>query len=456
MSVPEAASTLGPLLSSLLGESLPVRLRFWDGSTLGGHGAPATVVVASPRALRRLVFAPSELGLARAYVAGELDVEGDLDAVLSLHDRVAPPRQRAKVRLGLRRFAALLVAAARLGALGAPPRPPAEEVRLSGRRHSRRRDARAIAHHYDLSNDFYRLVLGPTMAYSCAYFVTHETSLDDAQAAKHELVCRKLGLRAGDRLLDVGCGWGAMVLHAARRYGVRATGITLSNAQAELARRRAEAEGLEDLVDIRVQDYREVNDGPYDAVSSIGMYEHVGLTRLREYFERLFALLRPEGRLLNHGISRPPSIGRFGPRSFVSRYVFPDGELHEVGTVVATAERAGFEVRDVESLREHYVHTLRSWVANLEAHFDEAVALVGAARARTWRLYMAGAARSFAEGRTSVHQVLAVRPGPRGESGMPPTRAAWLGVPTASPDGLGPSQAASGTPQTVRHRAVAP
>jgi cyclopropane-fatty-acyl-phospholipid synthase len=416
------ASHMEALVRALVPGQLAVSIRAWDGSTLGPAAAPATVIVNSPRALRRIAWAPNELGLGRAYVAGELDIEGDVYAALSLRDGVAEPDEPARVK-GSRRAA--LGAARRLGALGRPLPPPPEEARLSGRRHSKERDAAAIAHHYDVGNEFYRLVLGPTLTYSCAYFEGDDVDLDAAQSAKYALICRKLGLAPGMRLLDVGCGWGGMVLHAARHHGVTAVGVTLSRAQQELAAKRVADAGLTDRVDIRYEDYRDIDDGPYDAISSIGMFEHVGLERLAEYFECLYALLRNEGRLLNHGISRPVGEGgrpKFDPNSFIDRYVFPDGELHEVGAVVSAMQTQQFEVRDVESLREHYARTLRHWVANLETHWAEAVALVGEARARIWRLYMAASALNFEAGRTSIHQILGVKAGPAGVSAMPLTR----------------------------------
>jgi cyclopropane-fatty-acyl-phospholipid synthase len=269
-------------------------------------------------------------------------------------------------------------------------------------------------------------VLGPTITYSCAYFASEEMSLDEAQEAKYELVCRKLGLGPDMRLLDVGCGWGGMVLHAAREHGVRAVGVTLSRQQHELAQKRIAEAGLADRVEVRFQDYRDIDDGPYDAISSIGMFEHVGVSRLNEYFADLYALLVPEGRLLNHAISRPPGPSAFDKHSFIERYVFPDGELHEVGSVVSAIQNNGFEARDVESLREHYARTLRHWVTNLETKWDDAVAAAGEARARVWRLYMAGSAMNFEAGRTNIHQVLAVKPDPSGRSGMPSTRRDWL------------------------------
>jgi cyclopropane-fatty-acyl-phospholipid synthase len=374
-----------------------------DGTLLGPAEAKAHLLVRSPDALRRIVTAPGELGFARAYVAGELELEGDVYAALpALQDL---PSVRALARHWL-------AAARAVGLRGLRPLPaPAEEAHLRGRRHTRQRDAAAISHHYDVSNAFYRLLLGPSLTYSCAIFEDAATTLEEAQAAKHELVCRKLGLRHGMRLLDVGCGWGSLVLHAAARHGVDAVGVTISARQAELARERVAEAGLADRIEIRLADYRDVRDGPFDAISSIGMFEHVGLSRLGIYFERLHALLRPGGRLLNHGIAKPagsrPPIRR---STFVGRYVFPDGELHEVGAVVSAIQKAGFEVRHSESLREHYALTLRAWVRNLEARWDDAVGEVGAARARIWRLYMAGSALGFEAGRLQVHQVLAVRP----------------------------------------------
>jgi cyclopropane-fatty-acyl-phospholipid synthase len=400
-----AADTLAPLIHRLIGDDLPLRVRFWDGSSLGPDDAAATIVVRTPRALRRIATAPGELGLGRAYVSGEIDLEGDLQSVLELGDR------RPDFRLGPAGWARAVRAVAGAGAFR-PVRlpPPPEEARLRGRRHTRQRDAAAIFHHYDISNDFYGLVLGPSMTYSCAYFASPWSSLEDAQTDKHELICRKLRLQPGERILDVGCGWGTLAIHAASRFGVSVVGVTLSRRQAELAGKRVAEAGLGDLVQIRLQDERDVDDGPYDAIASVGMFEHVGAERLSEYFRHLYALLRPQGRLLNHGISRPPGKrSRFVRRGFIDRYVFPDGELHEVGAVVSEMQRCGFEVRDVESLREHYALTLRRWVSNLEANSTQAIGLVGEGRYRVWRLYMAAAARNFEAGRTQVHQILAVR-----------------------------------------------
>ena len=400
------------LVREVLGDALPVRLEAYDGTAVGPEDSPATIIIRSPDAIRRIVTSPGELGFARAYVTGDLDVDGDIFEALSLRDRIPDVKLQPKQ----------LVRAARMIGLSdlRPLPPPPEEARLRGRRHSKQRDAAAIAHHYDVGNDFYRLVLGPSLTYSCAVFERDDASLEEAQAAKYELICRKLGLRPGMRLLDVGCGWGGMVMHAAANHGVTAVGVTLSRAQQELGSKRIADAGLSDKVEVRYQDYRDVRDGPYDAISSIGMFEHVGMHRTAEYFGNLFTLLRPGGRLLNHAIARPPSKQtRLAPRSFVARYVFPDGELLEVGKTISAMQQAGFEVRHSEGLREHYARTLRHWVANLEANWDEAVRLVGQSRARIWRLYMAASACNFEAGRTQIHQVLGVRLHPDGRSDLP-------------------------------------
>ncbi|MFF4339493.1 class I SAM-dependent methyltransferase [Kitasatospora sp. NPDC001540] len=429
------AQQLVGAVEDLLGRPVPLRVRAWDGSQAGPAGAP-TVVLRNRRALRRLLWAPGELGLARAYVSGDLELAPDTDLyeVLAAVTAFAEDPAALRPRIGPRDYLGapgrrLLTTALRLGAVGPNPAPPVEEVRhRRGRVHSRRRDRAAISHHYDVGNDFYRLVLGPSMVYSCAYWEPAAKSLEDAQAAKLDLICRKLGLRPGMRLLDVGCGWGSLVLHAARHYGVHAVGVSISTEQVALARQRVAEAGLADRIEIRLQDYREVPDSPFDAVSSVGMAEHVGSAQYLVYARHLYELLAPGGRLLNHQIARRPlppgEEYRLSP--FIDRYVFPDGELSPVGTTVSRLEEAGFEVRDVEALREHYGRTLREWVANLEAHWPEAVALVGRGRARVWRLYMAASAVSFEQNHIGINQVLAVRPTPAGASGLPPTRPQWL------------------------------
>jgi cyclopropane-fatty-acyl-phospholipid synthase len=409
---------------------LPLAVRWWDGSETRYGDPDAMIVVRSPHALRRLLYQPNELGLSRAFVAGEIDVDGDIFSLLDPPADASGPRRRVDARTAV----ALWRAAVRLNAVGWPIVPPPEEARLAGRLHSRRRDAQAISHHYDVGNEFYRLVLGDTLTYSCGYWPRSEMTLDESQDAKHELICGKLGLRPGARLLDVGCGWGGLVIHAARTFGVSAVGVTLSHEQERLARERVAAAGVADRVEIRRQDYRELRNVSFDAISSVGMFEHVGAAQTGEYFGRLCALLAPGGRLLNHAISRPSGTGATAIRrnSFMARYVFPDGELLEVGAAVSAMQNAGIEVRDVESLREHYARTLRAWVANLERHHKDAEALVGAPRVRIWRLYMAASAVAFERNRLSIHQVLAVRPEGNGTSRMPPTRD-WI-TPTAPVD----------------------
>ncbi len=417
---------LRPLLVSLLGLDTPVRVELWDGSAFGPTDPVGTLVVRSPDALRRMLWAPGELGLARAYVGGDLDVEGELIGVLTAL-RSAPLRSGRTMTAAM---PALARGAKAVGAIGGPIPPPPEEARPRGRRHSKERDAQVVRHHYDVGNDFYELVLGPAMTYSCARFSRDGITLADAQADKHELICRKLGLheprvhKRMPRLLDVGCGWGSLAIHAATHHGASVVGITISKEQAVRARERVAAAGVADQVEIRLQDYRDLGGERFDAIASVGMFEHVGKQRMEEYFTVLRGLLSERGRLLNHAISSVHG-SRLPRRSFTYRYVFPDGELLDVADVVGAMESAGFEVRDVESLREHYALTLRAWVANLEASWHQAVQLVGDARARVWRLYMAGSAVGFDDGGVNLHQVLGVLPSPDGTSGMPRTRDGW-------------------------------
>ncbi|MER5214644.1 cyclopropane-fatty-acyl-phospholipid synthase family protein [Streptomyces sp. NPDC002838] len=432
--MPHAAPRLKSLVEQLLGTPLPVRIRAWDGSQAGPPGAP-TLVVRNRRAVRRLLWKPGELGLARAWVAGDLDIEGDLYAALDLMAGLVWERgEDARTLTQALRDPEVRAAARGLFALAGPPLPPApprEEVRRPRRHlHTKRSDKRAISHHYDVGNDFYEIVLGPSMVYSCAYWPAPESeggTLETAQRDKLELISRKLDLKPGRRLLDVGCGWGSMAIHAAREHGVRVVGITLSQEQAAYARKRVADEGLTDRVEIRVQDYRDVTDGPYDAISSIGMAEHVGADRYLEYATDLHHLLKPGGRLLNHQIARRPERDEsaYQVDEFIDAYVFPDGELAPVGTTVTQLERAGFEVRDVESIREHYALTLRRWVANLEADWARAVRLTSPGRARVWRLYMAASALAFERSRIGVNQVLAIRTPESGDSGMPLRSRTW-------------------------------
>ncbi|PNH86187.1 cyclopropane-fatty-acyl-phospholipid synthase family protein [Arthrobacter sp. AFG20] len=425
---PKLAKALGIVLGT--GESgtgeIPIRLRAWDGSEAGPEDAPL-IEFTSRRALRRILWSPGQLGLSRAYVAGEITAHGDIFeafAALSSAGKFAQPGPFSP--LTPREVWTLLKTGARLGAVGPNPAPPPEEARVEkhGRRHSRKRDAAAISHHYDVGNDFYRLVLGPSLVYSCAVWSDEGISLEEAQEEKLDLVCRKLGLQPGQRLLDVGCGWGSFALHAAERYGVTVVGITISTEQAELVRKRVAEAGLTDRVDIRVQDYRDVNDGPYDAISSVGMSEHVGREQLNRYVSQLHGLLRPGGRMLNHAISWNAGPTEDDPNSFLPRYVFPDGQMLSLSELMTALEGGGFEVLDVEALRRHYALTLRAWVKNLEEQWDEAVRLTSEGRARVWRLYMASSALGFEGGLTGVNQVLVRKAG--GEE--PPLRLrTWAG-----------------------------
>jgi len=423
-----AADRVALLLEHLLGAPPPLRIRTWDGTQAGPADGP-TLVVRSRRAVRRLLWNPDEIGFGRAWVAGEIDLEGDLEEALARLETIGRDlATRRHLTPGER--ADVLRAAVMLGAVGPAPKPPPEEIALSGDKHSRSRDRVAVTHHYDVGNEFYEIVLGPSMAYSCAYWARPDDAdytLQDAQRDKLELICRKLGLIPGMRLLDVGCGWGSLVIHAAEIHGVEAVGITLSQEQAEYARKRVFEAGLSDRVDIRVQDWRDLTDDPFDAIASVGMAEHLGAERWGEYARTLHDLLVPGGRLLNHQIVRRPGPRRSG-RSFIDAYVFPDGELLPIGDVVNAIEGGDLEVRDVESLREHYARTLRRWVANLEGQWDRAVELAGVGRARVWRLYMTASALSFDAGRIGVAQVLAVRRHGDGASGLPATRTSWLGM----------------------------
>jgi cyclopropane-fatty-acyl-phospholipid synthase len=389
-----------------------VGFRAYDGSSAGPVNADVTLEIRSPRAVQYLASAPSQLGLARAYVSGDLEIVGDAYTalsrlypigwdIISWSDRVALVRQFAPKAIHR-------------------PAPPPQERTLNGRRHSKNRDADAIHHHYDVSNRFYSWVLGPSMAYTCAVFPTADASLETAQEEKFDLVCRKLGLGPGMRLLDVGCGWGGMVMHAVKHYGVKAIGVTLSEQQALYGQESIEQAGLTGQAEIRFSDYRDIAESGFDAVSSIGLTEHIGRANYPSYFSFLYAKLRPEGRMLNHTITRPHDnwVSHFR-KSFINRYVFPDGELSGPSQVMTAMNAAGFEIRHEENLREHYALTLKHWCANLEDHWDEAVAEAGLGTARVWRLYMAASRLGFDIDMIQLHQMLGVKLGPGGSSGMP-------------------------------------
>ena len=384
----------------------PFAVEFWDGTSLPateGDGDGPTFGVRSPKAIAQALRAPGQLGIGRAYATGELTVS-DLDAVMRVLDGWRPSAPDARTQ------ARLVAAALRGCGLTLPPPIPDAELRPSGKRHARERDARAVRHHYDVSNEFFGLFLDDSMTYSCAIFSRGAATLEEAQEAKRELICSKLGLRAGERVLDVGCGWGSWPIHAATRHGVEVVGITLSEPQARVARQRAEEAGVADRVEIRVADYRDLAGETFDAIASIGMVEHVGEVQIDTYARQLFARLRPGGRLLNHGIARlrhsDPAAGPFS-----ERYVFPDAEPLHLSRVELALERAGFESEHVEGFRADYAETLRHWAHRLDARLDEAVRLAGEERVRVWRLYLRAARNGFETGFTSVYQVRAQRPG---------------------------------------------
>jgi cyclopropane-fatty-acyl-phospholipid synthase len=414
------AGQLAELIETVVGAPPPIRIRAWDGSEAGVTGPDVPVVIVrSSRALRRLLFCPGELGLARAFVSGDLDFEGDLADGLRRFRRLA--QGRPPVRVGVAQRWGSLRLGLRLGALGTPPRPPRSEARLSGKLHTRPRDREAIAHHYDFGNNFYQLLLDPRMVYSCAYWAQPPGEkpgygLVEAQRDKLDLVCRKLELAGGSRLLDVGCGWSSLIVHAGSDYQARATGVTLSAQQRAFGRERINDLGLADRVEARLLDYRELTagglDSGFDAVSSLEMGEHVGERDYPTYARTLFQMVRPGGRLLLQQMSRGAGGADASPGGgpFIERYIAPDMHMRPLGDTVALVERAGFEVRDVQAMREHYVWTVRCWLDTLHERREEVVALVGDEQYRVWQLYLTGAALAFEENRMGVHQILAVRP----------------------------------------------
>jgi cyclopropane-fatty-acyl-phospholipid synthase len=424
----EQTVSIGEAVSRLVPDGLPFRFTAYDGSTAGPADAPIGLHLRSERGLSYLLTAPGDLGLARAYVAGDLVVEGahpgdPYDGLVllmgKLRFKVPPPAELVRIVRGLG-----------LGHLKPPPPPPEEHLPrwrriLEGVRHSRERDAAAIHHHYDVSNRFYEMVLGPSMTYTCAVFPHEEATLEEAQAEKYDLVCRKLGLRPGLRLLDIGCGWGGMVRHAAREYGVSALGVTLSQRQADWARAAIEREGLAGRAEVRHGDYRDVAEAGFDAVSSIGLTEHIGVRNYPAYFEFIRSRLRPGGRVLNHSITRRVNTARAETGAFIDRYVFPDGELTGSGRIITEMQDVGLEVRHEENLREHYALTLKGWCANLREHWDECVTEVGIGTARVWGLYMAGSRVAFERNEIQLHQVLASRTDAHGNSGFA-LRPTWL------------------------------
>ena len=413
---------IGTALERLMARGMPFRFSAYDGSVAGPADAPIHLRLHNERGLSYLLTAPGDLGMARAYVAGDLELEGvhpgnPYDALVHLQNnlrfRVPTPAEAMKLArgIGLSHFV--------------PPEPPVQEALprwrrlIEGFRHSRTRDAEAIHHHYDVSNRFYEMVLGPSMTYTCACFPTEDATLEEAQAFKYDLVCRKLGLRPGMRLLDVGCGWGGMVRHAARLYGVHVVGVTLSREQAAWGQQAVEREGLADLAEVRFGDYREVTDTGFDAVSSIGLTEHIGVRNYPAYFSFLRDRLVPGGRLLNHCITRADNQARTKFGAFVERYVFPDAELASPGRVMSAVHDAGLEVHHSENLRQHYALTLAAWNRNVVANWDDCVAEAGIGRARVWGLYIAASRLGFERNWLQLHQVVATHNGPQGENGYP-------------------------------------
>lgn len=430
-----AASRCRAVLTALFGEpgQRTFDVRFWDGTV--DHGAnpnpPYTLVLNRPAALRRMLLPPNELSIVETYIAGDVDIDGSMEAASGLAEAIG---ERLRSPIAIAKLIRLVV-----GLPGqaeddlADMRFP-EHARKLGQRHTPVRDAAAIQFHYDVGNDFYKLWLDRRMIYSCAYFRSADDSLEVAQEAKLDLICRKLRLKPGERLLDIGCGWGALIIHAAEHYGVDATGITLSENQASLARERIEKAGLGDRCRVAIRDYRTLTEGDgFDKISSVGMVEHVGLSHLPVYFASAYRALRPGGLFMNHGIvslseARPRPVGErifrkfWRADAFIDKYVFPDGKLTATHDVISAADGAGFEVRDVESLREHYAMTLRHWVSSLEEKRDDAIALVGNHTFRVWRLYMAASANAFTKAAINILQTLLAKPDARGHSNIPLTR----------------------------------
>jgi len=424
----DAAAGTTALLSAVLGppEGWGIGVRLWDGSRLGPHDAPATIVLRHSWSLRHMLWPPGDTAAGEAFVFGDVDVEGSLEAVFGALMPVLERERRPAHLLRLMRL---------VWRLPAPPTPPERRHASAptGAAHSKDRDREVVRHHYDLPVEFYRLWLDRRMQYSCGYFERPDADLDTAQEAKLAHICRKLRLRPGDRLLDIGCGWGGLLEYAVSHYGVRGLGVTLSQPQTDEANARFSRAGLSDAVHAEVLDYRDLQ-GEFDAIASVGMAEHVGAANLHQYFSKALALLRPGGLFLNHAISAAWSEPRRRRESgFIQRYVFPDGELVPISTMLAEAERAGFEVRDVENLREHYATTLRHWVGRLEAAHERAALAADEVVYRIWRLYMSGCAYNFDRGALGICQSLLHKP-TGGPSALPPTRADWYAAAgTATP-----------------------
>lgn len=401
-------------VSSLFGEAVPIKFSAFDGSAAGNLDSSNVLEIKSLLALRYILSHPGDLGLARAYITNHLDIRGDIhQTLLALKEFIKQPIPVD----GLAKLAKAVGPAAVVR-----PDLPAEEAPPRYRRgllHSLTRDRSAVQHHYDVSNNFYSMILGPTMVYSCAVFDSEQSTLETAQMEKIDLICRKLDLKPGMKLLDVGCGWGTLALHAAKEYGVKAVGVTLSRNQLELAQSRVSQANLQESVEIRLQDYREVTETDYDAISSVGMSEHVGNSKLNLYFKQLHERIKDQGRILNHCITRPTSLQRARTGAFIDRYIFPDGELTAPSRVVQAMHDSGFELRHSENLREHYAKTLGKWCENLQANWAEAVAEVGENRARIWNLYMSLSQIGFESNSIQIHQFLGVENNAAGQNNLP-------------------------------------
>ncbi|MGI8523146.1 MAG: class I SAM-dependent methyltransferase [Nocardioides sp.] len=413
--------TIAEAFDSLLRDGTPVHFTAYDGSSAGPEDSPFSLELVNARGLSYLLTAPGDLGLGRAYVSGDLRVHGVNEG--DPYDGLVTMKRHLKFRAPTAAEALRIVNGLGWSHLRPPPPPPQEHLprwrrMMEGLRHSMNRDAEVIHHHYDVSNAFYELVLGPSMTYTCAVFPTADATLEEAQAAKYDLVCRKLDLQPGQRLLDVGCGWGGMVRHAAKHYGVTALGVTLSAQQASWAKQAIDRDGLGDVAEVRHGDYRDVLESDFDAVSSIGLTEHIGVRNYPAYFTFLRDRLRPEGRLLNHCITRPHNH-REETGAFIDRYVFPDGELTGSGRIITEIQNSGLEVMHEENLRQHYAMTLAGWCRNLAANWDACIAEVGLGTARVWGLYMAGSRLSFERNEIQLHQVLATRTDAEGNAGYP-------------------------------------
>lgn len=401
-------------VSTLFDDAVPIKFAAFDGSAAGNLNSPNILEIKSPLALRYILSHPGDLGLARAYVTNHLDIRGDIhQTLLALKDFIKHPIPVDGLAKLATAVGPKVVVRPDLPAEEAPPRY------RRGLLHSLTRDKSAIHHHYDVSNDFYSMILGPTMVYSCAVFTSAESTLEAAQLEKIDLICRKLDLKPGMKLLDVGCGWGTLILHAAKEYGVKAVGVTLSTNQVELARTRVANANLENSVEIRLQDYREVSETDYDAISSVGMSEHVGDSKLDLYFKQLHERIKDQGRILNHCITRPTSLERARTGAFIDRYIFPDGELTSPSRVIQAMHNSGFELRHSENLREHYAMTLANWCENLKSNWNEAVAEVGVNRARIWNLYMTLSQIGFETNSIQIHQFLGVDNDVAGRNNLP-------------------------------------